>query len=91
MPVFTTTTLRWGTTTTTVLIPLGDISPGCGCEPDLVDQLVEELKLRQRGRGDTAQIQRAEETLGRLDHIETKLNLIMEHLNIPDPTPMDRQ
>lgn len=68
----------------------GEISPGCGCEEDLIQQLVEELKARQTGRGDTAQIKRAEQTLTRLDEIETKLDAIMRHLKIPEPSPMDR-
>jgi hypothetical protein len=34
---------------------------------------VTELKARMRGRGDTAQIQRAEQTLERLDAVESKL------------------
>ena len=46
---------------------------------------MEELKARQRTRGDTAQIQRTEQTLERLDQMETKLDLIMQHLNISQP------
>lgn len=60
----------------------GEISPGCGCDEALVTEIVEELKVRQRGRGDTAQIKRAEQTLERLDHIEAKLDKIMEHMKI---------
>lgn len=63
----------------------GEISPGCGCQHSKVEELVEELKARQRTRGDTAQIQRTEQTLERLDQMETKLDLIMEHLNISQP------
>jgi hypothetical protein len=51
----------------------GEISPGCGCEREIVDQIVTELKTRMRNRGDTAQIQRAEQTLKRLDVVESKL------------------
>jgi len=61
---------------------LGSISPGCGCETEQVDDIVQELKLRMRGRGDTAQIQRAEEQISRLDDIDAKLDLIMKHLKI---------
>ena len=60
----------------------GDISPGCGCDEGTVDEIVEELKARQRGRGDTAQIQRTEQIKERLDDMDNKLNLIMNHLNI---------
>jgi hypothetical protein len=51
----------------------GPISPGCGCETEKVDFIVAELKKRMRERGDTAQIQRAEQTLGRLDEVDAKL------------------
>jgi hypothetical protein len=51
----------------------GEISPGCGCEKDTVDEIVLELKQRMRARGDTAQIVRAEETLSKLGEIEAKL------------------
>jgi hypothetical protein len=51
----------------------GEISPGCGCEREIVDQIVTELKTRMRNRGDTAQIQRAEQTLKRLGVVESKL------------------
>lgn len=60
----------------------GEISPGCGCDKELVNEIVEELKLRQRGRGDTAQIKRAEQTLERLDKIEAKLDKIIVHMKI---------
>lgn len=55
----------------------GDISPGCGCEEDTVDEIVLELKHRMRERGDTAQIVRAEETLSKLGEIEAKLASIL--------------
>jgi len=51
----------------------GPISPGCGCEEEKVDDIVNELKTRMRQRGDTAQINRAEETLRRLDEVDAKL------------------
>lgn len=60
----------------------GEISPGCGCEQEAVDEIVEELKSRQRGRGDTAQIQRTEQINQRLSEMDEKLDLIMQHLNI---------
>ena len=66
----------------------GDISPGCGCDEATVDVVVEELKSRQRGRGDTAQIQRAEQVKERLNEMDEKLDLIMNHLNIPQPQEM---
>jgi hypothetical protein len=51
----------------------GPVSPGCGCDGEKVDQIVSELKQRMRSRGDTAQIQRAEQTLMRLDEVDAKL------------------
>ena len=38
-----------------------------------MDLIVTELKMRMRERGDTAQIKRSEETLGRLDEVDAKL------------------
>lgn len=52
---------------------LGEISPGCGCSEDIVDEIVAELKRRMRERGDTAQIKRTEETLKRLALVDAKL------------------
>lgn len=49
---------------------------------------MEELKSRQRGRGDTAQIQRTEQIKERLNDMDEKLNLIMNHLNIPQAQEM---
>lgn len=66
----------------------GDISPGCGCDSETVDEIVDELKARQRGRGDTAQIQRTEQIKERLDNMDEKLNLILNHLNIPQSQQM---
>lgn len=57
--------------------------PGCGCDEQTVDEIVEELKARQRGRGDTAQIQRTEQINQRLNEMDLKLDIIMQHLNIP--------
>jgi hypothetical protein len=51
----------------------GPLSPGCGCDEEMVDLIVHELKRRMRERGDTAQIMRAEETLARLDEVDAKL------------------
>lgn len=56
---------------------------GCGCNNNKVDEIVFELKERIRGRGDTAQIKRQEDTLKRLDDVESKLDLIIAHMKIP--------
>ena len=71
----------------------GEVQPGCCCEAELVDEIVAELKARQRGRGDTAQIERAEQTLEQLELVNTKLDAIMKHLNmknIPASEAMER-
>merc|ERR1712032_1555278 len=39
------------------------IHVGCGCDEAKVGEIVAELKQRMKGRGDTAQINRSEETL----------------------------
>ena len=67
-----------------IIILSGQISPGCGCEGDLVDEVVEELKARQAGRGDQGQIQRQEATMEAILQVNRKLDLIMEHLKIED-------
>jgi hypothetical protein len=51
----------------------GPISPGCGCDKTAVDDMVTVLKDRVRVRGDTAQIQRTEQTLERLTEVDEKL------------------
>mmetsp|Transcript_5662 Transcript_5662/g.20606 ORF Transcript_5662/g.20606 Transcript_5662/m.20606 type:complete len:166 (-) Transcript_5662:266-763(-) len=76
------------------------ITPGFGCEGELVQEIVEELKARMKQRGDTAQIQRAEEQLDEIKQVQnevhdlnTKLDAIIEHLNIQVPSaqpPMER-
>jgi hypothetical protein len=47
--------------------------------------LVHDLKEPMKLRGDTGQVQRVEEKMRHLDELEGKLDLIMEHWNIPKP------
>ena len=75
----------------------GAISPGCGCEKELVHTIVEELNKRQRARGDVAQIKRADEAaqnmkvLGaKVDMLDAKIDAILAHLKIPEPVAMVR-
>jgi hypothetical protein len=49
------------------------MSPGCGCEQGVVDEIASELQLRVGARGNTGQIQRAEETKEMLKHLEAKM------------------
>lgn len=79
---------------TSVTSGLGPISPGWGCEEALVDELVEELKARMKTRGDTGQIKRAEQQLDAITQVQldikqlnTKLDVIMAHLQIKSPPP----
>eukprot|EP00978_Attheya_sp_CCMP212_P002821 scaffold5798_cov61-Attheya_sp.AAC.2 len=69
---------------------LGEIAPGCGCDEQKVDEIVSDLKQRMKGRGDTGQIARAEEQLDKIAQLEAKVDLILDHLNIPQPNEMDR-
>jgi hypothetical protein len=64
------------------------ISPGCGCEADLVQEIVEQLKARMKGRGDTGNIQRAEEALYLTKALTAKVDAIMQKLNVPEPQVM---
>ena len=68
------------------------IVPGWGCQHEMVDEIVATLKERQRARGDTAQIQRAEQALERvaalelrLGSVDAKMDALLAHLNVPPP------
>ena len=65
------------------------ICPGNGCNEALVDEIVADLKRRMKARGDTGQIQRAEQMLDEVrrvgaDVAEIKANVqaIMDHLKV---------
>lgn len=67
----------------------GQLVPGCGCQEDLVKEVVELLKERQRERGDTAQIKRAEQqalrmkqAMTKVENVDEKLNMILSHLSL---------
>lgn len=73
------------------------ISPGCGCQNALVAEIVEELKARQKARGDTGNIKRAEQTIDLVTEVKSdvaeltaKVDAIMRHLNIPVPQKIER-
>ncbi len=70
------------------------VCPGCGCEKDLVAEIVAELKARMKERGDTGQIQRQEVMMNEIkrlsaDVADTKecVRLLCEHFKIPLPPP----
>ena len=69
----------------TICSTLGELCPGCGCEGEKVDNIVHELRMRMKGRGDTGNIQRAEEQLKQLKYLDAKVDLILEHLKITPP------
>jgi len=73
-----------------IIICTGEIAPGCGCDEQKVDEIVSDLKQRMKGRGDTGQIARAEEQLDKIAQLEAKVDLILDHLNIPQPNEMNR-
>ena len=67
--------------------------PGWGGKHALVAEIVGTLKERQRARGDTAQIQKAEQTANRMSALEAKvsgvdakLDALLAHLKVPLPT-----
>ena len=68
------------------------INPGCGCDEQLVDEIVGELKARTQGRGDAGQVQRQEHQMVMLSNVdqkinslEVKMNLILKALNVRGP------
>jgi hypothetical protein len=70
----------------------GGISPGFGCNQVLVQEIVEEMKARMKQRGDTGNIQRAEqqlaiatETRDDIASLTAKVDAIMAHLSIASP------
>jgi hypothetical protein len=70
------------------------VSPQCFCAGDLVEEIVKELKVRMKARGDTGQIKRAEQLLGEIQilkaqakNTDAKLDAILKHLNISAPPP----
>ena len=56
--------------------------PGWGYEEALVAEVVGRLKARQRLRGDTGQIIRAEHNAEMLQELNEKLDCIVRHLKI---------
>lgn len=69
------------------------IAPGCGCDNELVEEIVALLKERQRERGSTAQLKRAEQQAQRMqqfvrkvDDVEGKMNVLMKHFGLSMPT-----
>ena len=68
-----------------------------GCETELVETIVNELKERMKARGDTGNIKRAEQTIDMVAKVQNdvsaltaKVDLILKHLSIPAPDEMKR-
>jgi hypothetical protein len=68
---------------------LGGVSPGCGCDANLVQQIADELKVRMKARGDTGNIQRQEFANKLAKDQDKMVDAILQHLRIsvPDPPP----
>jgi len=63
------------------------LSPGFGCDQQVVEELVAELQARKVGRGNIAQIKAQEVLAMRVDHLHAKLDAVLAHLSIPPPPP----
>jgi hypothetical protein len=63
----------------------GEISRGCGCDEGWVKEVLSELQQRKVGRGNIAQIKAQEVLAERVDHLHTKLDLVLAHLKIDVP------
>jgi len=61
------------------------IAPGCGCDEEVVEEIVNQLKARMKGRGDTGNIRRAEESLKVTKALAAKVDAILRHMKIPEP------
>jgi hypothetical protein len=67
------------------MVDLGSACPGWGCREALVEEIVQELKKRQYVRGNTGMIQKSEEQLQKMEVMDAKLDLILNHLNLRMP------
>ena len=54
------------------------IQPGCGCEKDLVKEIIDELQARKVGRGNIAQLKAHEQLAARVDHMHIKIDAILK-------------
>lgn len=64
---------------------MGAMQPKCGCETELVREVVEELKRRMRARGDTGNIQRQEELNSLLLVHDAQLRGICQKMGLEVP------
>lgn len=63
--------------------------PGTGFEDEYVNEIVEELKLRQYHRGDAAKMRILEKQIRDISRVEGKLDAIMDHLGLSsESTPV---
>lgn len=72
------------------------ICPGMGCDGTYVDEIVGELKSRMKQRGDTGNIQRAEQTFALLKsqgeeikYLRASLDAIMKQMNVAPPSKVE--
>lgn len=67
------------------------VAPGCGCSGDLVEEIVEQLKSRMRQRGDTGNIQRAEQALRMMAHHSLKMDALLRYWALPAAAAVEKQ
>ena len=63
------------------------LSRGFGCDQSWATEVTNELQARKVGRGNIAQIKAQEVLAQRVDHLHTKLDLILAHLKLEVPAP----
>lgn len=61
------------------------ISPGCGCSTGLVHRIVTELKARMKGRGDTGNMHRSEESVLRQNYLNDKVSMFLKSVGAVEP------
>eukprot|EP01034_Spumella_vulgaris_P036298 gene36298-44780_t len=58
------------------------MSPGCGCEKGVVDEIAEELQRRVAIRGDTGQIQKQELAAQQIAELHLKMDTLDRKLDM---------
>jgi hypothetical protein len=66
---------------------VNDVSPGCGCNGILVDEIAHELQIRVGARGMTAQLQQSEQmaieihqVLMKIDALDKKVDMLVQRM-----------
>ena len=69
-------------TTACCFVAVNGWSPGCGCDAATVNEIADELQKRVNKRGNTGQIQRAEQTLESIHHLTAKVDMLERKLDM---------